>query len=70
MRRGLELDRQGQRAAPDAREQFFAGLDRPFGPAMLLRFEAVHVDRQFCRRHDIVEENKLPAFELRAIAEI
>src|SRR5450432_1287945 len=37
---------------------------------MLLRFETVHVDRQFRRRHNIGEEDKFPAFELRAIAEI
>ena len=66
----LDLDRQREIAPPDARKKFFAGLDRAFRPAMLLRFEAVHVDRQFRRRHDIGQEDKLPALELRAVAEV
>ena len=37
---------------------------------MLLRFEAVHVHRQFRRSHHIGEENKFPAHELRAITKI
>lgn len=37
---------------------------------MLLRFETIHVDRQFGRRHDISQENELPARQLRAVAEI
>ena len=67
---GLDLDRQGKRAAPDAGEQFFAGLDGAFRPAMLLRFKTIHVDGQFGRRHDIGQENELPARELRAVAEV
>src|SRR4030095_12514234 len=37
---------------------------------MLLRFETFHVDRQFGRRHDVGQENKFPAGELRAVAKI
>ena len=37
---------------------------------MLLRFERVHLDRQFRRRHVVGQEDELPAAQLRAIAEI
>src|SRR5947208_2162252 len=37
---------------------------------MLLRLEAIHVDRQFCRRDHVREKDKLPAGQLRAVAEI
>src|SRR5689334_5621086 len=67
---GLELDQQRQLASPDGGQKFFAGLDRALGPAMLLRLEAVHVDRQLRRRNDIRQENELPAGQLRAITEV
>src|SRR4051794_39863059 len=70
MSRCLKLDRQWQRAPPDAREQFLASLDRPFRPAMLLRFEAIHVYRQLSGSHNIIEKNELPASKLRAITEV
>src|SRR5919198_3080556 len=66
----LQLDKEGQVAAPDARQKFLARLDGTFGPAMLLRFETVHVHRQLGRRDHVGEENKSPALELRAIAQI
>ena len=37
---------------------------------MLLRFEAIHVHRQFRRGHHVGEENKFPARELCAITKI
>src|SRR5256885_3870029 len=66
----LDLDRQGQPTAPDAGQQFFAGLNGSLCPAMLLRFETVHVHRQFRRCHHVGKEDELPAPKLRAIAEI
>ena len=54
----------------DARHQLEEGLDRSLRPAMLLRLERVHLDRQLRRRHVILHEHELPALELRAVAEI
>ena len=59
-----------QLAPPNRRQQFFAGLDRTFRPAMLLRLEAVHVHRQLRRRDDVGKEDKFPARELRAVTQI
>src|SRR5436190_4481620 len=64
------FDREWQIASPNARQQFLARLNRSLGPAMLLRFETIHVDRQLGRRHHVREKNKFPANELRAIAKI
>src|SRR2546423_2919819 len=66
----FDLDDERKRAAPDGGQQFLAGLDRAFRPAMLLGFETVHVDRQLGRRDNIRQENKFPASELRAIAQV
>src|SRR5437667_8025955 len=66
----LQLDRQRQLAPPNFRQQFFAGLNGAFRPTMLLRLEAIHIDRQFCRGHNVGEENKFPARQLRAITQI
>src|ERR1043166_5172240 len=70
MRRRFDLDHKRDRTAPDRGHQFFAGLDRAFRPAMLLRLEAVHVDRQLGGRDHVREENKFPARQLRAVAEV
>src|SRR5437016_6275208 len=70
MTRGLELDCPRQRTAPDPREQFLASLDGTFRPAMLLRFESVHVHRQFGGCHHIVYEDKFPARELGSVAQV
>src|SRR2546422_6748023 len=66
----FQFDRERELAAPDGRQQFFASLDRAFRPAMLLRLETIHVDRQFCRRHDIGQKNKFPAGELGTITQV
>src|SRR6476646_10910648 len=70
VRGGLDLNSERQITAPDGGQQFLAGLDRALRPAMLLRLEAVHVDRQFRRRDNIREKNKFPARELGAITQI
>src|SRR5919204_4250922 len=67
---GLDLDEEWQLAAPDGRQQFFTALNGTFGPAMLLRFEAVHIDWQLRRRDNVREENEAPAGELRTVTEI
>src|ERR1041384_128195 len=67
---GLGFNREGQFTTPNSRQQLFAGLDGPFGPAMLLRFETIHVHRQFGGRHEIGKENEFPTDQLRAIAKI
>src|SRR5205807_2772361 len=66
----LHLDRHRQLTSPNFGQQFFAGLDRTFGPAMLLGFETVHVDWQFRWSHNIGQEDKSPAGKLSAIAQI
>src|SRR5213596_1197978 len=70
MSRGLELDWKREVAPPDAGQQFFASLDGPLGPAMLLRLETVHIHRQLGRSDHVGQINKFPARELRAIAKI
>src|SRR5947208_32128 len=67
---GLELDWKREVAPPDAGQQFFASLDGPLGPAMLLRLETVHIHRQLGRSDHVGQINKFPARELRAIAKI
>src|SRR5437867_8893260 len=66
----FQLDEKGQLTAPDCRQKLLARLDRAFGPAMLLRFEPVHVHRQLRRRHYVGQKNKSPAGKLSAIAKI
>lgn len=56
--------------APDGGQYFFADLDGPLGPAVLLALETVHVDRKFSRGFDLIEEDETPALELGAVAEI
>src|SRR5262249_12073295 len=67
---GLELDRERQLTAPDARQQFLARLDRTFGPAMLLRLEAIHVHWQLRWSYHVGEINEFPPGKLSAIAQI
>jgi hypothetical protein len=52
------------------RHQFQERLNRSLGPAMLLRFERIHLDRQLRRRDMIVHEDELPATQLGAIAQV
>jgi hypothetical protein len=66
----FSFDRERQVASPNPRQQFLAGLNRAFGPTMLLGLEAVHVDRQFRGRNNVGKENKFPTSELGAIAQI
>src|SRR5206468_1134375 len=67
---GFDLDWKREVAPPDAGQQFFASLDGPLGPAMLLRLETVHIHRQLGRSDHVGQINKFPARELRAIAKI
>jgi len=66
----FSLNRERQLAAPDPGQEFFAGLNGAFGPAMLLGLETIHVHRQLGRRHDVGKEDKFPTSELGAIAQI
>ena len=66
----LDFDQQRLIAAPEWDEQFFACLDAAFGPSMLLRLEAVHIDGQFGGGDDVVEEMEAPSFHLGAVAEV
>src|SRR4051812_10438681 len=52
------------------RQELPARLDRTLRPAMLLRLERVHLDRNLRRRDDIGQEDEPPASELGAIAQI
>src|SRR5690348_2680996 len=70
MRGGLELHQQRQLRPPDRGQQLEAGLDRAFRPAVLLRLEAIHIDRQFRRRDEIRQEYEPPALQLRAVAQV
>src|SRR4029450_4239072 len=67
---GLQFDRKRKLTAPYRRQQFLARLDRTLCPAMLLRFEAVHIHRQLRRSYDVGKINESPARELGAIAKI
>src|SRR5713226_1083586 len=66
----FHFDRERQLAAPNPGQEFLAGLNGTFGPAVLLRLEPIHIDRQFRRRYHIGKKNKFPARELRAVTEI
>src|SRR3954469_16722617 len=66
----FHLDCEWKVAAPDRRQEFLAGLDGTLRPAMLLRFESVHVHRQLRWRNDVGQENKFPAGQLGAVTEI
>ena len=49
---------------------FLGDLDQSLGPARLLRLECRHLHRQLGRTFDILQVNKLPSFELRAIGKV
>src|SRR5204863_4073964 len=66
----LQLDRHRQLTPPNFRQQFFTSLDGAFRPTMLLGLEAIHIDRQFRRGHNVRKENKFPPRQLRAITQI
>jgi hypothetical protein len=66
----FSFDRERQVAAPNPGQQFLAGLNRAFGPTMLLGLETVHVDRQLGGRNNVGKENKFPTSQLRSIAKI
>src|SRR6267143_2030787 len=66
----FSFDREWKLAPPNPRQQFLAGLNGAFGPAVLLRLETIHVHRQFRRRHDVGKKNKFPSHQLRAITQI
>src|SRR4026207_1228074 len=66
----LQLDRHRQLTPPNFRQQFFAGLNGAFRPTMLLRLEAIHIDRQFRRGHNVGKKDKFPPRQLRAITQI
>jgi hypothetical protein len=66
----FSLNRQWKVAPPNPRQQFLAGLDGAFGPAVLLRLEAIHVHWQLGRCDDVGKENKFPSRQLRAITQI
>src|SRR4029453_9795850 len=67
---GLQFDRKRELAAPYCRQQFLARLDRTLCPAMLLRFEAVHVHRQLRWSYHVGKINEFPTHQLSAIAKI
>src|SRR5579862_458601 len=52
------------------RQNLLAGLDQPFGPACLLSFERRHLYRKLGRALHILEVDKFPTLELRAIREV
>src|ERR1700752_2082546 len=51
-------------------KDFLGSLHQPFGPARLLRFEAVHVPRQPRRALNFGKIHELPALQLRAIRKV
>jgi hypothetical protein len=70
MEKCLDLHLERQIGRQDVRQQLAARLDRPLGPAVLLRFERIHLDRHFGRRDEIRQEQELPSTKLRAVTEI
>ena len=61
---------QREAGLPYGGEKFAAGLDASFSPAVLLALEAVHIHGQFGGSDEVGEEDEVPAFELRAVAEV
>src|SRR6516162_9723576 len=64
------FDRKRQITPPNTWQELLVCLNRTFGPAVLLRFETVHVHRQLGRRHNVGQKNEFPAGKLRAVAQI
>src|SRR5580704_3908772 len=54
----------------NARKDFLRGLYQALGPASLLSFKAIHVDRQLGSAFDLRKIEKLPALELCSIGKI
>ena len=67
---GLQLYVESLIALKYLGQNLLAGLDQPFGPSSLLRFERGHLYRQFRGTLHILQVNKFPAFELGPIGEI
>src|SRR3954452_8291122 len=70
MRGRFDFDHQRERAAPDRGQELLARLNGALRPAMLLRFESVHVDGQFSRGDHVGKENEFPAGELGAVTQV
>ena len=51
-------------------QQLLAGLDGALGPAVLLALEGVHLHRELGRRDHVLQEDELPALQLRAVGEV
>ncbi len=66
----FEFHVEGQIGFPDFRQKFPGGLDRALGPAMLLRFEGTHFDRQFGGSDDVRQINEAPALHLGPVGQI
>ena len=69
MEERFRLDPERLVRAQDPRQQLEARLDRAFRPAVLLRLERVHLDRDFGRGHDVGQEHEAPAGQLRPVAQ-
>ena len=70
MKKRLCLDAKRQIGTQNRRQYLPAGLDRSFGPAVLLRLEGVHLDGHFSWRDQVREKDELPPAQLSAIAQI
>ena len=66
----LRLDALWEGGGEQRREELPAGLDGPLGPAVLLRLEGVHLDRDFRGGDDVGNEHEPPAAKLRAVAQV
>ena len=64
---GFHLAIERSFALPDVDEDFFTDLDGAFGPAVLLAFEAFHINGELGRSGDVVEEDEFPAFKLSSV---
>src|SRR5712691_3813862 len=66
----FQLYAQRQRRAPDSPVQLEPNLQHTLGPAPLLRFEGIDVDRDFRRGFFVQQIDKPPAHQLRAKTQV
>ena len=67
---GLHLLAPGERRGEDPRQQLLAHLHRALGPALLLRLEGVHLDRQLGGGDEVRQVHEPPAPQLRPVGEV
>src|SRR4029453_17228558 len=70
MEERFDLDTQWKIRLQDPWQELAARLDRPFGPAVLLRLERVHFDGHFCGSDQVGYEDEAPTAQLRPVTQV